>query len=108
MQVGDNFDERHTGSCQKGGFISFWHEDIRYITNSLLKEVCSDVTTEPLLQPLKGEEFHYKTAKVEQKARVGINARGFWNNRDKTRKYSERIKHVEQGIFISPVVIGAK
>ena len=36
------------------------------------------ITTEPLLQPLQGEEFNYKTAKVEQEARVDISARGFW------------------------------
>ena len=64
-------------SCQKGGFISIRHDEIRDITCSLLKEVCNDVTKEPLLQSLQGEEFHYKTAKVEQEARVDISARGF-------------------------------
>ena len=62
----ENFDERHAMSCQKGGFISIRHDDIRDITCSLLKEVCSILTKEPLLQPLQGEEFNYKTAKVEQ------------------------------------------
>ena len=46
--------------------------------------MCSDVTKEPLLQPLEGEEFNYKTAKVEQEARVDISARGFWNRRQKS------------------------
>ena len=121
-------------SCQKGGFISIRHDEIRDITCSLLKEVCSDVTKEPLLQPLQGEEFNYQTAKVEQEARVDISARGFWNRgqksffdlrvfnplalcysrlsldashamneRDKIRKYSERIINVEQGTF-TPLV----
>ena len=120
--------------CQRGGFISIRHDEIRDITCSLLKEVCSDVTKEPLLQPLQGEEFNYKTAKVEQEARVDISARGFWyrfqksffdirvfnplapcysrlsldaaqakNERDKIRKYSERIINVEQGTF-TPLV----
>ena len=53
--------------------------EIRDITCSLLKEVCSDVTKEPLLQPLQGEEFNNKTANVEQEARIDISARGFWN-----------------------------
>ena len=123
----ENFDERHAMSCQKGGFISIQHDEIRDITCSLLKEVCSDVTKEPLLQPLQGEKFNYKTANVEQEARVDISARGFWNRgqkaffdlrvfnplapcysrlsldaahtrneRDKTRKYGERIINVEQ------------
>ena len=131
---GDNFDERHAMSCQKGSFISIRHDEIRDITCSQLKEVCSDVTKEPLLQPLQGEEFIYKTAKVEQEARVDISARGFWNReqksffdlrvfnplalcysglsldaahakkeRDKIRKYGERIINVEQSTF-TPVV----
>ena len=127
---GENFDESHAMSCQKGGFISIRHDEIRDITCSLLKDVCSDVTKEPLLQPLQGEEFNYKTAKVEQEARVDLSAREFWNRgqksffdlrvfnplapcysglrldaahakneRDKIRKYSERIINVEQGTF---------
>ena len=59
----ENFDECHVMSCQK--------------------EVCSDVTKEPLLQPLQGEEFNYRTAKVEQGARVDISARRFWNRGQK-------------------------
>ena len=51
---------------KKGGFISIQQDEIIDITCSLLKELFSDVTKEPLLQPLQGEEFSYKTAKVEQ------------------------------------------
>ena len=96
--------------------------------------MCSDATKEPLLQPLQGEEFNYKTANVEQEARVDISAKGFWNRgqksffdlrvfnplapcysglsldaahakneRDKTRKYGERIINHEQGTF-TPLV----
>ena len=96
--------------------------------------MCSDVTKEPLLQPLQGEKFNYKTANVEQEARVDISASVFWNRgqkaffdlrvfnplapcysvlsldaaharneRDKTRKYGERIINVEQGTF-TPLV----
>ena len=46
--------------------------------------MCSDVTKEPLLQPLQGEEFNYNTANVEQEARVDISARGFWNRGQKS------------------------
>ena len=80
---GENFDERHAMSCQKGGFISIQQDEIRDITCSLLKEVCSDVTKEPLLQPLQGEKFNYKTANVELEAREDISARGFWNRGQK-------------------------
>ena len=41
------------------------------------------VTKESLLQPLQGEEFNHKTAKVEQETRVDISARGFWNRGQK-------------------------
>ena len=80
----ENFDERHAMSCQKGGFLSIQHNEIRDITSSLLIKVCSDVTTEPLLQPLQGKEFNNKTAKVEQEVRVDISARGFWNRGQKS------------------------
>ena len=96
--------------------------------------MCSDVTKEPLLQPLQVEKINYKTANVEQEARVDISVRGFWNRgqkafsdlrvfnpsapcysglsldaaharneRNKTRKYGERIINVEQGTF-TPLV----
>ena len=55
--------------------MSIRRTEIRDITWSLLKEVCSGVTIEPLLQPLQGEGFHYKTARVEEEARVDISAR---------------------------------
>ena len=48
-----------------------------------LKEVCSYVTKESPLQPLQGEKFNHKTAKVEQETRVDISARGFWNRGQK-------------------------
>ena len=41
---GENFDEHHAMSCQKGGFVPIRHDEIRDTTCSLLKEVCSDVT----------------------------------------------------------------
>ena len=135
---GENFDERHAMSCQKGRFISIRHDEIRDITCSLLKEVYSDVTREPLLQPLQ-EKFNYKTAKVEQGATVDISARGFWirgqnaffdirvfnplapcysglnldaahakNERDMIRKYSERIINVEQDTFTPLVFTSAR
>ena len=70
-------------SCQKGGFIAIRQDEIIDIICSLLK-VCSNVTKEPLLQPLQGKEFNYKTAKVKQDARVDISARGFWNKKQKS------------------------
>ena len=41
--------------------------------------VCHNVATEPLLQPLSGETFTYRSAIVGDEARLDIKARGFWN-----------------------------
>ena len=131
---GSDFDEQHALTCQKGGFVSIRHDEVRNITHAMLKEVCRDVTLEPQLLPLQGEEFFYKTANTEQEARVDVSARNFWirgqqaffdirvfspfarcyrqlslgaahlkNEREKERKYGERIRKVESGSF-TPLV----
>jgi len=40
--------------------------------------VCHDVEVEPHLQPLNDEKFHYKTANVQDGARLDISMNGFW------------------------------
>ena len=62
-----------------GGFPTIRHNEIRDITASLLTEVCSNVATEPALQPLSGESMAARTANTDDGARVDIRARGFWN-----------------------------
>ena len=47
----------HAMICKKGGFPILRHNEIRNITTDLLKEVCHDVSVEPLLRPLDGEHF---------------------------------------------------
>ena len=51
-ECGSSFDLQHALSCKKGGFVSLRHNDLRNSIASLLKNVCKDVTTEPLLSPL--------------------------------------------------------
>ena len=51
---------------------------MRDFTAELLSEVCNDVAVEPLLTPLTGENFKYKTANVEEHARLDVSARGVW------------------------------
>ena len=41
-------------------------------------EVCNDVSVEPLLTPLSGETFKFKTANKDQHARLDVAARGVW------------------------------
>ena len=56
---------------------SIRHNELRDNTAALLSEVCHDVHTEPLLQPLSGEQFHYRSANVEDGARFDVSAESF-------------------------------
>jgi hypothetical protein len=72
------FNVVHALTCNIGGFITIRHNDIRDKTAKLLSEVCNDVSVEPVLQPLSGENLRYKTSAREEDARVDVSARGFW------------------------------
>ena len=69
----------HCLNCRQGGFTIFRHNDIRDLTARLLGEVCHQVTTEPVLQPLSGESLHPSSANVSDNARLDIKADGFWD-----------------------------
>ena len=59
------------------------HDEVRDLTASMLREVCHDVSTEPLLLPLEGERVRYRTANTTNEARVDVCARGFWTGGQK-------------------------
>ena len=63
--------------CQHGGLTFVRHNDLRDITAGLLSRVCSDVATEPPLQPLSGEAITLKSANRQDDARADIHARVF-------------------------------
>ena len=65
-------------TCKKGGFVNIRHNDIRDFTAEMLSEICNDVAIEPILIPLSGEKFKYKTANEDELARTDISARGVW------------------------------
>ena len=67
--------------CQHGDLTFVRHNDLRDITAGLLSRVCSDVATEPPLQPLSGEVITPKSANRQDDARADIHARGFWGRR---------------------------
>lgn len=75
---GSTYSIDHAMVCKKGGFVSIRHDEVRDITAGLLKEVCTDVETEPHLIPLDGEVFNNRTANRSDEARLDISARGFW------------------------------
>ena len=75
---GSKFDIQHALTCKGGGFIEIRHNDVRDFTAEVLNEICQDVAIEPLLTPLTGERFTYKTANTDANARLDVSARGVW------------------------------
>ena len=76
-----SFSVDHALSCPKGGLPSIRHNEIRDLTAKLLTEVCSQVATEPELQPVFQEEFSLSTANAQDGTRLDIVMNGFWEGR---------------------------
>ena len=74
-----SFSVEHVLSCSYGGFSSIRHSEIRDITAHLMSKVCHNVGIEPELQPLTGERFHFRSANVEDGARMDVRAENFWD-----------------------------
>ena len=77
---GKPFTTDHAMVCHMGGFPTIRHNEIRDITATLLTEVCSNVATEPHMQPLSGETFRLASTNTNDGARLDIRARGFWRS----------------------------
>ena len=73
---GHRFDIQHALNCKRGGFIGIRHNEVRDITAEMLGEICQDVSIEPLLTPLTGEQFDLESANTDEQARVDVAARG--------------------------------
>ena len=78
-------------SCSFGGFPSIRHNELRDITASLLSEVCHNVRIEPSLQPLSGEQFHYRSANIEDGARLDVSAESFWEQDRKMAFFDAKV-----------------
>ena len=57
----------------------------------LLCETCNNVSVEPELQPLSGEQFTHWTANVEDEAHSDIKAGGFWGDRHQCAFFDVRV-----------------
>ena len=69
---GASFSVDHVLSCPKGGLPSLRHNEIRDLTATLLTEVCSQVCTEPELQPVHNpDEFHLSTSNTQEGGSLG-------------------------------------
>jgi len=65
-------------NCKRGGFINARHDGIRDFEASLLSQACTDVESEPHLQPVTTEILSGRSANTSADARLDIRARGFW------------------------------
>ena len=75
---GASFTVDHAFTCPHGGFPTLRHNEIRDITAQLMSEVCSNVASEPALQPVTNEHFFHCSANTESGARLDVRAQGFW------------------------------
>ena len=89
---GTVFSVDHAMICHMGGFPTIRHNELRDITASLLTEVCHNVATEPLMQPLTGETLTLRSANTENGARLDIRAGFFWN-RSQDAFFDVRVFH---------------
>ena len=56
-----------------------------------MKEVCHNVTIEPILQPLSGEILHPRSAIVDDNARSDVRAEGFWDCRQQHAYFDVKV-----------------
>ena len=73
------FDIYYAMVCQRGGFVSCRHNDMRDNLCNILDDVCHDVIKEPPLQPLTRETFDLQSTNTSKTGRLDITARGFWS-----------------------------
>jgi len=76
-ECGAHFDIEHALRCKKGRFVSLRHNELRNFTAKVLREVCHDVSVEPIMQPITGESLP-NNANSSEEARLDVAAQGFW------------------------------
>ena len=75
---GVSFTVDHAFTSPHGGYPTLCHNEIRDITTQLMSEVCPNVATEPILQPITNEHFFHHSANTETGARLDVRTQGFW------------------------------
>ena len=88
---GHAFTSDHALSCPTGGYPSIRHNHVRDVLANLMREVCTDVSTEPHLQPLTGEVFDRASTNTTDEARLDIRARGFWECQQECTFFDVRV-----------------
>ena len=83
----------HSLSCSHGGYLGIRHNEVRDLLGHLLEETCSNVSLEPALQHLDGEDLP-SSANTKQDARADLKASGFWSsNRHCCAFFDVRVFH---------------
>ena len=88
---GKPFTAEHCLSCPHGGYPIHRHNDLRDYTASLFSKVCSDVSVEPPLQPLSGEQLTLRSANREEGVRLDIAATNFWSKNGQRAFFDIRV-----------------
>ena len=88
---GAHFDTTHALHCPTGGFTMTRHNEVRDILSDSLRDVCSEVTVEPSLVPVTGEQFELRSASTDSEARLDIAASGFFGGRFERAFFDVRI-----------------
>ena len=64
-----------------GAFPSLRYNEVRDLTANQMAEVCHNVSIEPHLQPLSGEDLHDASANTKASATLDVAVGGFWGGR---------------------------
>ena len=70
---GKRFTVDHALSCTKGGYIHRRHDELRNLIAKLLEEIAHDVSVEPQLAEVTGENFP-RGSNITDEARLDIAA----------------------------------
>ena len=68
----------HALTCKLGGFVIMRHNTVRDVEADFLRTICKDVSVEPGLIPLTGNEGLPRGSNIEDNARLDVACRGFW------------------------------
>ena len=72
----NDFSVNHALQCPTGGFVSMRHNELRDLFGNVMKQVCNDVSIEPVLNPVHpSDEIRGNRS---EGARLDIAATGFW------------------------------
>ena len=93
------FTPAHAMCCQRGGFLTICHNEVRDLVGYLLSEVCHSVAIEPQLAPLSGEVFSVASTNTADDARADVRARGFWT-RAQDAFFDIRIFHPDAASYV--------